>query len=119
ASDTTRAFPILESEVCSSRPNVTVHFDSSITLSRSRNGSTATEFLANSFSRILFSSFQFWICREARTPAKRRQIARLPARMGLRRDHRYKRAGGEIGRAVIGRPASHRSKSWARSTEDP
>src|SRR4029453_11260702 len=49
---------------------------------------------------------------------KRRPAAAAPTNLGLRRDQRHIRVGGETGRATIGRPPSQRSRSAARSPAD-
>src|SRR5215831_6265688 len=49
---------------------------------------------------------------------KRRPAVAAPTSLGLRCDQRQIRAGGETGRATIGRPPSQRSRSAARSPAD-
>src|SRR5204862_404932 len=47
-----------------------------------------------------------------------RPATAAPTSLGLRCDQRQIRAGGETGRATIGRPSSQRSRSAARSPAD-
>src|SRR4029077_18631700 len=55
---------------------------------------------------------------ETAAAPKRRPAVAAPTSLGLRCDQRHIRAGGDTGRATIGRPSSQRSKSAARSRAD-
>src|SRR5205814_5666849 len=84
-------------------------------LSRSSNGVTATECLFSSVSWIIEDNRE--LVSPAVTPIapRTRAVAIELASFGLRLVQRHVRIGGEIGRAIIGRPSSQRSRSSARS----